>query len=486
MSHLDKLKQLLRTIGYGKMAPTAYDTAWVARLTELEEPMGEDALAWLREHQLEDGSWGAAAPRYYHDRLVSTLAAVTALGRRGDPQDSPHIERARAILNIIISRLTDDFGFETIGFEMIVPTLMAEAEALGLANPPPDSVMRQIERKRRAKLARLPGGLISRHVTLAFSGEMAGADGVHLFNIPHLQEANGSLGHSPSASAYFALTVRRGDAAALNYLREVAQRDAGGIPNVAPFDNFERAWTLWNLWQTGLLDEEAQELARPHLDFLESAWRPGEGAGYAAGYTPVDADSGSVVYEVLKRYGRSPDTEAILAFEEDTHFRCFALESNPSLSGNIHVLGALRAAGLPPKHPSVQKIARFLSSEAYWYDKWHVSPYYPTAHAIIAGAGFLDALVEEAVNWLLATQRPEGAWGRFMATAEETAYALQALVAWQRAGHKVASETLERGRDWLLANESAPYPPLWIGKCLYQPVHVVRGAILSALAMLEA
>jgi hypothetical protein len=31
-----------------------------------------------------------------------------------------------------------------------------------------------------------------------------------------------------------------------------------------------------------------------------------------------------------------------------------------------------------------------------------------------------------------------------------------------------------------------PYPPLWIGKCLYSPQLVVRSAAISALALVQA
>ena len=56
-----QIKDLLCEMGPGKqITPSAYDTAWVARLAEIGEPIGEDALEWLRSNQLEDGSWGAA------------------------------------------------------------------------------------------------------------------------------------------------------------------------------------------------------------------------------------------------------------------------------------------------------------------------------------------------------------------------------------------------------------------------------------------
>lgn len=476
---------LLKEIGPGRMMSTAYDTAWIARLCELDEPMAEQALEWIRSHQLSDGSWGASEPRYYHDRLACTLAAITALARRKDAQDRVRLRRAQLAMETAARGLKTDLAGETIGFEMIVPTLLAEAEVLGAIQRQDDDLLGQLAHRRAAKLAVLPGRTINRFVTVAFSAEMAGSDDLRLLDVENLQEANGSVGHSPSATAYFALHVRRHDPAALGYLHEVTAN--GSAPNVAPFDVFERAWTLWNLTLTYPLDNETLALCQSHLDFLEAAWKSGQGIGFAAGYTPKDGDVTSLVYEVLTRFGRSVDREAVLRYEEHDHFRCYALEANPSISANIHVLGALRRAGLGVRHPSVQKVLRFLrrmqTLRLFWFDKWHASPYYPTAHAVIASTGYDDDLVDDAVYWILETQNPDGSWGFSMPTAEETAYCLQALVAWKRHGGQVPDDVLKRGAAWLADHTEPPYPPLWIGKCLYCPVLVIRSAILSALIL---
>jgi len=75
--------ELLKQLGPGKMSATAYDTAWVARLGGIDADLSNRALEWLNENQLPDGSWGAPAPYYYHDRVISTLAAMIALTHRG-------------------------------------------------------------------------------------------------------------------------------------------------------------------------------------------------------------------------------------------------------------------------------------------------------------------------------------------------------------------------------------------------------------------
>ena len=92
-------------------------------------------------------------------------------------------------------------------------------------------------------------------------------------------------------------------------------------------------------------------------------------------------------------------------------------------------------------------------------------------------------MIEGAVKQILSAQNPDGSWGYLQATAEETAYALQALCIWKRNGHTVDEKVLRMGAKWLAQHSNPPYPLLWIGKCLYCPVRVVRAAILSAMGM---
>jgi halimadienyl-diphosphate synthase len=482
MTFYERFKHLLNKVGNSSMSSAAYDTAWTAQLVDLWDPLGEAALEWLRANQLDDGSWGALRPAYFHDRLICTLAGTIALAKYGVNGDAKRVQRAKVALNTTIRDLAQEASVETIAFEMITPTLLNEAERLGVLDGFHYDGLEKLNRQRVAKLSKLPKGMINRNFTLAFSAEMVGYDGMKLLEVEQLQEANGSLGNSPSATAYFALNVDKGNIAALDYLRKMPTSDAG-IPNVSPIDVFEAAWVLWNLDLVGGLDEEMMKAADPHLKHLLAAWVPGQGVGPSSELTPKDSDDTSLTLDVLYRYGYEVDVEAILSYEESDHFRCYPLEANPSVSANIHVLGALRTAGFPADHPSVQKIVSFLRHSQYWQDKWHVSPYYVTSHAIISATGYIDGLVENAVKWILSTQNEDGSWGYFYPTAEETAYCLQALVVRQRYGHPIDSDVLQRGLDWLIENTDPPYPPLWIGKCLYTPIVVVQSTILGATMM---
>jgi halimadienyl-diphosphate synthase len=492
MNTIESFSELLKEIGPGRMSNTIYDTAWVAMLGEIDWALSSSALEWLCTKQLPDGSWGNNSLSYYHDRLICTLAAMIAISKRGRrAYDKYQIERGKAAITKIVAGATtnlmaDPYG-ATVGFELIVPTLTAEAEAIGLIPSQQGRILGRLQSQRTVKLSLLSGKKINRHLTVAHSAEMVDADGLQLLDLENLQEANGSIGYSPSATAFYALKVKPGDPAALNYLHQVRQN--GGVPNVAPIDIFECAWTLWNLAITGQIDSFEPALIERHLKFLHENWSDQTGVGFAARYSAHDGDDTGLTYDVLKRYGYSPDLSAVLSYEQDAFFRCFALEANPSVSANIHILGALKQAGLESSHPSVQKILKFLAekghSETFWADKWHISPYYATSHLVVTCAGYADTFAQKAADWMSRTQNRDGSWGYYMPTAEETAYCLQALAIWKMNGGEVASRTLKDGYRWLQEHMNPPYPALWIGKCLYSPDQVIRSSILSALLLTE-
>ena len=140
---------------------TEYDTSWAARL---ENPDGGLAyphlLQGLVERQHEDGSWGGRIP-YGHDRFLTTLSVVSLLARYGDRQQDGE---ARLAGERYLWQRAGWLGRDvhpTVGFEMILPTLLAEGKELGLDLP--YAQLRRYEEERRQKLALLPrGGLFQK------------------------------------------------------------------------------------------------------------------------------------------------------------------------------------------------------------------------------------------------------------------------------------------------------------------------------------
>jgi halimadienyl-diphosphate synthase len=470
----------------GKVSTTAYDTAWVARLGELDYPLSEAALEWVRANQLPDGSWGVKEIEYYHDKVLCTLASMIALAANGDNKDKPRIERGQVAVAKSLKHLQDDISGETVGFESIVPTLIAEAQDLGALNYSPNGVLTKLSQRRQKKIAYLPKGQINRHVPLAFSAEMAGKDGRDLLDVPNLQEMTGAVGQNPSSTVYFVTQICYGEKSALRYLRRYAGYN--GTPHFVPFEIFEQGWIIWNLALSPLLqDDDLRALCQPSLGWLRSSWEPGRGVGHSVSFTPKDGDDTAVVFEVLNFFGQPLDIEGVLNYESEQCFRSFEFETHPSTTTNIHILSTLKNAGYTVDDPLIQKIWRFLQGAqiqpGVWSDKWHISPFYSTSHMIIACAGYAEAWAEVSVKWMVEQQRADGSWGYYLPTAEETAYCLQALCIWRNAGNYVNPNIIKKGAIWLEDHMDDPNPPLWIAKCIYSPPLVVRSSILSALAL---
>ncbi len=496
MTILEKMQQVLKDAGAGKITKSAYDTAWVARLGELDRSLSNQSLNWLVENQLEDGSWGAKAPFYAHDRIICTLGAMVALtrhGRRG--QDRRQIERGQHALDKLTQSATRglmlDSAGATMGFGMLMPNLLTEVESFDMLPHQGNNVLGRLTRQRRAKVAKFPERKISRNTSTAFVSEMVGPYHLPLLDIEHLQEANGSVACSPSATAFFALYVHS-DANALAFLNKIAVN--GGVPYCAPMDIFEHAWVLWNLSLIDAPNQETLALCQPSIDFLEKYWNDQDGIVSSTEISTKDGDTTSLVYDVLNHFGRAVTHDALSHYEEEHHFRRYDLEPHPSVGMNIHTLGALRRAGYAIDHLTIQKIMLFLqqaqTGRSFWFDKWHTSPYYATCHAIIACAGYADELVASAVDWVLNTQNDDGSWGFSGPSAEETAYCLQALAIWKKrvnsdADTEIPTDVLKLGAIWLTEHLDDPYPWLWIGKSLYCPELVVESTVLSALLLVE-
>ena len=481
-----RLEQLehfdVNEIGLGKnglMRPTAYDTAWLARIPaehNCSVPAFPRALAWLKQNQLPDGSWGAEI-EYVHDRVISTLTAILALAEWDeDGRDKRAIEKGIRYVWQKAGQL--DHEHETIGFEVILPTLLKKCQALGLALP--TAALERYDKMRDEKMVKIPPDMrYSRNTTLSFSLEFMGDD-LDMEEARFIQENNGSVAVSPSATAYL-LTKWPDNTAARGYISDVAGAYGGVAPQVFPFDVFETAWSLWNLF---LADSEScGRWDTRHVGDLKSLWDKGKGAGFSSDYSIADADVSSMVFRVLRLDGLDPDPSPLYQFELEDYFICYPFERNPSTSANIHALDALKEAD----EYRTDKVLRWLRGSqvdgCYWLDKWHASPYYPTAHAVIALIGVDHDLARSAVQWILDTKRPDGSWGYYdRPTAEETAYCLQALSMYDRHVEPVDREVLARGREGLLAYKG-DMSALWIGKCLYTPVRVVESAIYSALVM---
>lgn len=468
--------------------PTDYDTSWAARLTNEDGSLAyPHLLETLTERQHPDGSWGSRVP-YIHDRLLSTLAVVLLLRRFGHRrQDKEQRLAGQRYIWQNASRLYHE-PHKPVGFEMILPTLLAEGRELELDLP--CAHLRHYEDERARKLSLLPTERLLEARTSALFSLEAFAGDIDLEGATNLLSEDGSVATSPSATAFLLgqfpdWRSRYSKSAA--YLEDLLRRQDGGLPMIAPCDIFLRVWVLYYLHHGNLLAGHA-DLLKPHYEYLRQHWRP-EGVGWAPTTIP-DSDDTAMAILALHRAGYEVDGTCLLAYERDQNFAAVERELDPSVSTNLHILETLET--LPERErPRVRdKILGYLLRArqygAFWSDKWHASVYYPTGRALMVLPSYAPDEMDATLRWILFTQHGNGAWGQYLPTSEETALILLALLNYHRTVRSLAHEPLRRAAEYLIANErpcEGSYPELWISKALYSPAPIIRSTILAALGL---
>ena len=475
--------ELVSGLGAGRMGGAAYDTAWVARASNaLRQP----AVVWLLGHQHADGSWGGTIEHTY-DRVLSTLAAVVALASRPESRGAhaSRIERGCRYLERAMWRLPGDPRPEPVAFELIAPRLIADARQLGLAAPdlPPEVARRALNAPHNGREL----DVYSPAVAASFSLEMLG-EGLDPSRGARLLGATGSIAASPAATAAFLLHGPSRPAEQYLALAAASTPD-GSLPTVYPFDLFETAWVLFNF----AIGQVAVAHCPAAFGRLTQAWCLGR-VGWSSDVPIQDADDLAVVFTLLDAAGLAPDPRRFEPYEREGHFATLPMEHTPSVSTNAHVLHALwRAAEFPARTRWIQKIRAYLRDtqqpDGSWCDKWHLSPYYATAHAIFALADVDDEAVRRARRWLRDSRNSSGLWGVGEGTPEETAYAIQGLVfpSVGRASDPVAgpADLLLDAVPFLLDawRGSPQHPEQWIAKVLFAPDLIIESALISALQL---
>ncbi len=474
--------KILGTINEGYMPGLAYDTAWAAKVPESRsstKPLFPKSLLWLITSQNEDGSWGAEI-EYYYDRLISTLASIIAFKKTHKSEKFKElIESGEDYIWYNIKRLYSE-PQETVGFELIFPSLMVEAEGLGLNLPYREKFYEPLKEK-KMKLA--IGELIeSENSTVTYSLEFMGEYATKNLLLK-AQNVNGSISNSPSATAF--MLTRFFNDHAFNYLNRVLDYNSGSSMTLFPFDVFEIAWVVDYFLKAGL---PLENLLQPKINYLANLWSE-KGISMSKIYYSHDLDDTTTVFNILNQTKRNVNINVIENYETDSHFNCYPAERSPSPQVNIKTLKVVKDyANYSRRDEVIDKILKFLSKErmqeSYWIDKWNMSPYYCTGLAVEAIADLDDSLTGPAVDWMLKTQNYDGSWGQKIGTMEETSYALLALIDYHMDVEKIDTSAIINGLNYLEQNyQKDRYPELWIGKGLYCPYYVVKAGVQTALYM---
>jgi hypothetical protein len=269
---------------------------------------------------------------------------------------------------------------------------------------------------------------------------------------------------------------------------------------VIPITNFERAWVVNNL----ALADLAHHAPRGLRARMTAALGPRGLAGGAG--MPPDGDTTSATLSALRRLGVAARDAVLRRYDVGTHFCTWAGERTASSTTNAHVLTALATSDgrrTAWRASAIERTTDWLCDSQHrdgsWSDKWHASPFYATACAVAAmrdavelgpigemgSATRVARAIDRALSWVLSSQRRDGSWGHWSSTAEETAYALQILL-YRALLDRRTRAAVRRGYAFLVAAQDRELVPLWIGKDLFVPAHVVRAAVVGTRHLAEA
>jgi halimadienyl-diphosphate synthase len=453
----------------------AYDTAWTARvLNDAGDPVFPECVQWVAEHQNPDGSWGATILNY-HDRILSTLSAIMALKEIDDEKFKHIIQKGEIYIWENLKNLKTDDN-RLIGSELLLPSLMEQAESMGLNMPSHGHIY---HREYALKLKKIDESMwYSPLTTLSFSLEFLG-DKVDLSKIHRVQLSNGSVANSPAATAFF--LKHRTDAKALSYLKNILElTHNGSVMTVYPVDIFEYGWVMYNLLLAHLYFERYPEIAEFLMEISKTS-----SIGCSSESPLADADDTAVVCKVLHDMGNTINCSIFDPYYTGEYYATYTFELDPSVSTNIHVLHFVSEyCTFPNRDEIIENLVQFLRrriSHGKLIDKWHVSPYYPTSHAVFALADIDSSLAEKAISWILNTQHDNGMWGVHGGTVEETAYAVQAILYYHQY-ERLDLECVKPAVQYL-ENSSHTLSSLWIGKVLYCPTNVILSSLTSAAFM---
>jgi halimadienyl-diphosphate synthase len=531
---------------WGAVSPSVYETARLVTLAPWLAGHPQRVLFLLR-NQRRDGSWGTPDGYGLVPTLSATEALLTSLRRWRHGGSEPALDYAD-VLSAADRGLQALFGWlradarialpDTVAAEIVIPALVAQVNTHldGFGSAPVSGLDRwrdsgyldrwrdggYLDRWRDGGPLRLPpgvdDGLLARLGHLVRQGyglptklwHSLEAVGPLVRGASFIHPVHGAVGCSPAATAAW-LPEGTGCPAAVDYLHAVQQRDGGPVPGVTPITVFERAWVLATLTSAGISVRVPQEI----VDSLHAAFGAG---GVAAGPgLPPDSDDTAVALYALAQVGSPRSLDCLLAYRVGAHFSCFPDERTPSTSTNAHILqtfGRYLEHNFPQRfrhHTAIGKLAKWLrdcqEADGNWWDKWHASPYYATAHCTTAlhrhSRKASTSTVSRAVEWLLGSQRADGSWGRWRGTYEETAYAVQTLLRTRVSrADRAVEQAAARGCVFLQrSGGDHPYPPdlrpphpqpaqpqpaLWHDKDLYTPVRVVRAEGLAALHLAYA
>ncbi|CAN4101216.1 unnamed protein product [Withania somnifera] len=328
--YIDAVGSMLRSLEDGEISISAYDTAWVALVKDVngsETPQFPSSLQWIANNQLPDGSWGDTSISLVYDRIINTLACVIALKSWNLHPDKTLV--GESFMRANLRRIGDENAEHMpIGFEVAFPSLMEIAKKLAINIPYDSPVLQDIYARRQLKLTRIPKDIMHK-VPTTLLHSLEGMPDLDWQKLLQFQCPDGSFLFSPSSTAFALMQTQ--DNNCLNYLSNAVIKFNGGVPNVYPVDLFEHIWIVDRLQRLGISRYFEPEI-KECIDYVNRYWT-NKGICWARNSPVQDIDDTAMAFRLLRLHGYVVSADVFKHFESGGEFFCFVGQSNQAVTG---------------------------------------------------------------------------------------------------------------------------------------------------------
>ncbi|KAL5059577.1 hypothetical protein RYX36_031181 [Vicia faba] len=371
---INEVKKMLRSMEDGEINISAYDTAWVALVKNVDDenkPQFPSSLQWIVENQLPDGSWGDEL-FVAHDRILNTLACVIALKSWNVHPDM--CEKGMKFFMENLNKIQDENAeYMPIGFEVVFPSLLNIAKRLNIEVPEDSSILKEIFIMRDQKLKKIPREVLHK-VPTTLLHSLEGMQDLDWNKLLQLQSQDGSFLFSPSSTAF--AIMQTGDKDALEYLQKIVEKFNGGVPNVFPVDLFEHIWVVDRLERLGVSRYFKQEIM-DSVNYLARYWTE-KGICWARNSEVQDIDDTAMGFRLLRLHGHQVSPNVFKHFEKNGEFFCFAGQLNQAVTGmfNLYRASQVMFQGEEILENARNFSARYLSKKRFLnqlLDKWIIT-----------------------------------------------------------------------------------------------------------------
>eukprot|EP01018_Ginkgo_biloba_P027642 Gb_00720 [translate_table: standard] len=334
---ISEIKAIFHSMHDGETSPSAYDTAWVARVAAIDgsnRPQFPQTLDWILHNQLPDGSWGEERFFLSYDRLLNTLACLITLTIWG--AGNAHVHKGLEFIHKHAQQMEDSVDSQRpSGFETVFTAMLKEAKSLGLDLPYELPILEHILKKREAKLKRIPINVLHTVPTaLLFSLEGL-QEVVDWEKIMKFQSKDGSFLTSLASTA--CVYMHTGDPKCMQFLSSVVARFGDHVPNFYPLDLFERLWAVDTVERLGI-DRHFKNEIKEALDYVYRYWDDERGIGWARENTLAEIDNTVMALRILRLHGYDVSSDVLKNFrDENGEFFCFVGETQKGLTDMLNL-----------------------------------------------------------------------------------------------------------------------------------------------------